>query len=444
MKRWQIVLIASFITVAFFVVDGGATYIRQLMNRPPKAAFTYRTPTRTLKYIAPTDRDTIIFLNNSTDLDGDTLISQWYVRYNGTGEWKLLNVSRDHWGRLPASNEKGHEIKLAVSDGAKEDSVAAILPVDPALLLQYPDRKVRFPIKGVCYQVGVRQWAGGFPSISEEEMRECLSVILELNCNALRIYGNIDENILKCAEIAVELGFKVIGLSPRYIDCTRKETLARFAKFAKESAYLTKRSPNILMIVGNELTLDSREWVDLPTYNERANKPDERRKNPERINDFLSDLIACIPTDFAGKITYARGSWEKVEWNDPRFDIVSSNEYYWHEQSEENYLSILRTLRQFGRPLYMTEFGAATFEGAFGIGGTGSGQAQGKKYSQDAQATYINQYLTWFDRANVDGCFLYHFNDKGPDPTAYTGLTEGGRRKKSFYLYKSCIPTLLS
>ena len=40
----------------------------------------------------------------------------------GTGDWKSLNNSKDHWGRLPVSNEKGHEIKLVVLDGMKEDS----------------------------------------------------------------------------------------------------------------------------------------------------------------------------------------------------------------------------------------------------------------------------------------------------------------------------------
>ena len=132
MKKWQIVLIASLILIGLFLLDGGAVYVKQLINRPPKTAFTYRTPTRTLKYIAPTDRDLILFLNNSTDPDGDPLTSKWYVRYNGTGDWKLLTSSRDHWGKLPVSNEKGHEIKLVVSDGMKENSTTIVLPVDPS------------------------------------------------------------------------------------------------------------------------------------------------------------------------------------------------------------------------------------------------------------------------------------------------------------------------
>lgn len=127
MKKWQIAFIGIFIVVGIFLLDGGSTYIKQLTNHPPKAAFTYRTPTRTLKYVAPTDRDPIMFLNNSTDPDGDPLTSTWQIRFNGTGDWKILNNSRDHRGRLPASNEKGHEIKLAVSDGARDDSVSALV-----------------------------------------------------------------------------------------------------------------------------------------------------------------------------------------------------------------------------------------------------------------------------------------------------------------------------
>jgi len=145
LKKWQIALIAVLLIVGIFFVDGGAVYVKQLLNRPPKAAFTYRTPTRTLKYIAPTDSDMIMFLNNSTDPDGDELTCKWYVRFNGTGDWKILNSSRDHWGRLPVSNEKGHEIRLIVSDGMKESSSSVVLPVDIAS--HYDMRASGVPIK---------------------------------------------------------------------------------------------------------------------------------------------------------------------------------------------------------------------------------------------------------------------------------------------------------
>jgi len=63
LKKWQIALVVVLLVVGIFFVDGGSAYIKQLINRSPKAAFMYRTPTRTLKYIAPTDRDMILLLN---------------------------------------------------------------------------------------------------------------------------------------------------------------------------------------------------------------------------------------------------------------------------------------------------------------------------------------------------------------------------------------------
>ena len=42
-------------------------------NQPPNAAFTYCTSTRTLKYVSPTDKDVIVFLNNSGKRIADTL-----------------------------------------------------------------------------------------------------------------------------------------------------------------------------------------------------------------------------------------------------------------------------------------------------------------------------------------------------------------------------------
>jgi len=83
-------------------VGGGvvAAHYLRLFNRPPGAEFSYRTPTRTLDYVLPTDEDTIMFVNKSTDPDGDTLTYSWFV------DGIQVNNTKDHSMRLTAGTHK--------------------------------------------------------------------------------------------------------------------------------------------------------------------------------------------------------------------------------------------------------------------------------------------------------------------------------------------------
>jgi len=437
MKKWQIALIGILIVLGLFLLDGGSVYIKQLINRPPRAIFTHRTPTRTLRYIAPTDRDRILLLNNSTDPDGDPLTGQWFIRYNGTGEWKLLNSSAHHWGRLPVSSEKGHEVKLVASDGMKEDSATAVIPVDPAYWPQYPAKKSGIPVKGMIYNTGITRLGTGtsYPTPPREQMEEELEVIKnELGCNAIRLSGD-DDAMLQAAHIALRKDFTVIGLSPCYEDATVEETERLFNDFVRKMGDLA-RNDRILLMVGNELTLECIGWSNATTYEERVKDWEARRQNQDRLNELLRSLLDCVPNHFRGKTTYARGCWEEVDWRKLDFDIVGSNEYWWDNDYPEKYVERLRQLRAYGKPLYITEFGSCTFKSALV---STYREAEGKEYSQEAQASYIEHYLRLFNTGQVDGCFVYIFNDRKPDPRATFRLFEGVRRKLAFYLYRSYL-----
>lgn len=208
MKKWPIALVGILIVVGLFLLDGGSIYIKQLLNRPPKAAFMYRTPTRTLKYIAPTDRDMILFLNNSTDPDGDPLTYSWFV------DGRLVNNTKDHWTKLIQGN---HTVRLVVSDGMKEDSATVVLPVDPAQLSNYSKRQLSVPLKGIAYHIG-RYFMGDYGKPpADDEIPETLTVIRdELGCNAILLWGGYEDVMVRCAKAAINMGFKEIFLIPRY------------------------------------------------------------------------------------------------------------------------------------------------------------------------------------------------------------------------------------
>jgi len=409
--------------VVLIALISGVAYNFRLFNRPPMAAFSYRTPTRTLKYIAPTDQDMIIFTNNSTDPDGDQLTSQWFIRYNGTGDWKLLNSSTHHSGRLPVSNEKGHEIKLLVSDGMKEDSTSVTIPVDTAYLLQYPVRKWGIPIKGINYGIGFQFGGEWGRSPDDVEVRESFTVIKdELNCSAIRFYGDCDDKMIQCAQVASEVGFNTILLSPRYDDFPIEQHMQRVLDLAKRAESVrTTANSSIILVVGNEMS--------------------DRVKD---LNDYLRKTITETRKYFNGEVTYAELSGsEKVDWKYIGADLVASNIYYGYEYyTDERFSQFVRRRILPDKRTFITETGACTNAGALRWGSNAYKHANEYAYSQEEQAICIEKNIELLKKCGVDGIFLFDFLERKTQDAASFGILKyqrGGsmRRKLAYYLYKS-------
>jgi len=467
MKKWQIAAIASLVIVVLFLADGGMYVVKDLLTRqaalttattttprlnlPPKAAFTCRTPTRTLKYIAPTDRDLIMFLNNSTDPDGDLLTSQWYVRYNGTGDWKLLNNSRDHWGRLPVSNEKGHEIKLVVSDGMKEESTSITLPVD--LATKFPPR-VGIRFKGMFYFVGFR-FEGEYPPASELEMRESFEVIkTDLGCNAIKLVGDYEDVLVKAAEIAIEKGYEMIILSPKYWhktaeeDYTIAEHLEKLILFCKRAEELRKKSSAIVLCVAEELHVGVRGITNASTYEEREREYNTMDQGVvvSKLIEHLLVIIREVRMHFHGRITYAH--WGptpyRFKYGELDLDIVAPA-LYWYERPPDvlSFNDRVALFRVPGRLFVSIEFGCHCWKGAMKESGSCWQYYKDQEYSQEEQAICIERTMEVYLSNNLDGAFLYLWMIRIPNDARSYGIVRyyGDdrllTRKLGFYAYQS-------
>jgi len=454
------------VAVALVAVISGTAYSLGLFNRPPKAAFTYRTPARTLKYIAPTDRDLIIFTNESTDPETplEKMICDWYVRYNQTGDWKHLNSSTHHWGRLPVSNGKGHEIKLVVSDGEKEDSTIAVLPLDPYKLPQYRVIRLGIPTKRVTYFIG-RHFSGGWGAPpATEEMKESLAVIRdELGCNAISLEGDYEDVMVECAEIAITMRFKEITLVPRYskkapgIDIHIDEHVERTIAFSKKAEELRRKSDSIILSIGTELTWTVQGIAPGLTKEERLKNMEGRTGDdypPElrdKLNSYLKQIIDEVRKGFKGRVTYAASVAERfaVQWSELGFDMVAPHLYLWDSPQAltvpgEKWILItverMRILAR-GRPFYVSEFGCQTFEGASKLEIEYNGT---QAHSQEEQAHNIVNSVNAFEKARIDGINLWAFLYKDvPDAESYGILkwerNSVQRRKLGFYAYQSFV-----
>jgi len=447
------------VAAVFVAVISGVAYSLGLFNRPPKAAFIYRTPTRTLKYIAPTDRDLIIFTNESTDPETplEKISSKWYIRYNGTGEWKLLNSSTHHWGRLPVGNEKGHEIKLVVSDGMKEDSTTAVLPVDRAAL--YPPKKIEMKFKGVNYIIGHRFEDKLYPPTSELEMEESFEVIRnDLGCNAIKFVGDYEEVLVKAAEIAIQKRFEMIIISPRYWHKTAKEDytidehVEKVVLFSQQAQKLKEKSGAIVLCIGEELQFGIQGITNSSTYDQRVaefDAMDSKQKSDiirSKLKRYLEIMIKEVRKSFQGRITYATNTGSAAygfNYAELDLDIVGPM-LYWY--NDDKWLD--RRVAQFkvpGRPYVSTEFGCHCWKGAMNVSGYAWQQYKDQEYSQEEQAVCILRTMAVYLSNRVDGAFVYVWMKRQPNDARSYGIVRfygDGKfltRKLGFYAYQSFI-----
>jgi len=446
------------VAVVLVAVISGVAYSLGFFNRPPKAAFTYRTLTRTLRYIAPTDQDTIVFQNESSDTETplEKLISTWYVRYNGTGDWKPLNSSTHYRGRLPVSNEKGHEIRLVVSDGSKEDSTSVTVPVDQATL--YPLKRVGMRFKGVNYMIGHRFEDKLYPPTSELEMEESLEVIRnDLGCNAIKFVGDYEDVLVKAAEIAMRKRYEMIIISPRYWHKTAKEDytidehVEKVVLFSQSAEKLREMSSTIVLCIGEELEFGIRGITNSSTYDQRVAEygaMTSKQKNDivlSKLRDYLSTMIREVRKYFHGKITYAHTGSTAYRFNYAEFDLdIVGPMLYWYPD-ERGFSRKVAQFRVLGKPYVSTEFGCHCWKGAMNVSGSAWQYYKDQEYSQEEQAVCIVRTMNIYLSNGLDGAFVFIWMRRQPNDARSYGIVRyygDGKlltRKLGFYAFQSFI-----
>jgi hypothetical protein len=477
MKRWHVVVMAILILTALFLADGGAVYLKEFLstfqpgatstqsttstrslNEPPKAAFMYRTPTRTLKYIAPTDQDLIMFLNNSTDPDlpFEALESRWYVQYNGTGDWQPLNASRDYSTTLPAGQ---HMIKLVVSDGHSQDSMIQSIVVDRSDV--YPSRQFTIGLKGINYHIGRRYMGeyGRYPDA--DEINESLDVIrYELGCNAIKLFGDSPDLMVFASQKAIEKGFQIVILSLRHKyaespsphrEVTIDEHVKAVIEFSKSAEELHRKYGGIVLCIGEELQYTVTGLVDAPSYDERIDlywklSEEKRTVVNAKLNEYLATMVKGVRENFLGPVTYSpnEGTRFAVKWRELDLDIVAPMAYYEAAQwTETEAVKDLLKFKTYGKPVYVTEFGVQCCVGAMAnASGDPCTYQKSPIYSQDEQVHFIDGMVRIFTKARVDGIFYWMFIYKHENDAESYGLVKWNgeapaTRKLGFYMYKS-------
>jgi hypothetical protein len=285
--------------------------------------------------------------------------------------------------------------------------------------------------RGVNYDTGFFNAATNThePFDAEAVRREMRIIRDDLHCTAVRITGGDPGRLEIASTHAADAGLDV-WFCPFTNGLTQDELLAFLGDCADRAERLRQRGATVVFLTGSELSLFTPGFLPGETLEERiALIADPLRVRPligdvrVRINEFLRRAVALVRTRFGGLVSYAAIlPLEGVDW--APFDVIATDAGYRTAVTAPRYRESIRAFvaqgRAQGKPVAVTEFGCATFQGAGDAGGTGdaliaweNGRAAHLKVDtvrdEDEAVRYLREVLEVFDTEDVDAAFWYTF-----------------------------------
>lgn len=281
--------------------------------------------------------------------------------------------------------------------------------------------------KGISYDTGFAcNGHLGRERFDAEVVRRELTIIRdELHCTAVRVMGGDPDRIELAAGYAADLGLEV-WFSPYPLELTADEMLSLFADCAERAERLRRRGAEVVFVTGAELSLMNKGFLPGDSTDERVavlSSPEKVREHigevAARVNAFLDKAVTVVRERFGGKVTYAAVPLENVDW--APFDFLSLDLYRSAEFTDRFAEGVQHLVAQ-GKPVAITEFGAAGYRGAGDVGARGleivefAGDTRvplrlDAAYDRDeaGQAAYVRELLEAFEAGGVDSAFVFTF-----------------------------------
>jgi hypothetical protein len=236
--------------------------------------------------------------------------------------------------------------------------------------------------------------------------REMAVIADELHCDAIRISGREPDRLAIAAQEAKAAGLEV-WLTPFPADLDPPDMLQMFETCAREI-------PADVFVTGCELSAFGNGFIPGATYLDRlqsmatADMAWWTSLGPaiERLNSFLIEAAQTVRKHFSGRMTYASGPWEQVDWQP--FDIVGVDAYR-AAYNAETFRSELRQHFTPGKPVAVTEVGTCAYQGAGERGGMAWHVPDGAIPDEDEQVRYLDELLTIFEEEGVDTALWFTF-----------------------------------
>lgn len=279
--------------------------------------------------------------------------------------------------------------------------------------------------RGINYDTGF--FPGGKdsrPGFNADDARREMRIIADdLHCTAVRISGGGPERIAIAARHAGDAGLEV-WFAPFPCELAPEKLLTLYLDCAERAEAIRVTGVEVVLVLGCESSLFASGFIPGDDVYQRIETlmnggPElwsQLGRMTGELNDFLARTVALVRTRFGGRVTYASGTWEQIDWEP--FDIVAVDAYR-DVNNAAAYRDELREQFRHGKPVAVTEFGCSTYVGAADKGGLGWAIVDDRAdppqldgdytRSEQEQVTYLRDLLAVFDDEGVDSAFWFTF-----------------------------------
>lgn len=251
-------------------------------------------------------------------------------------------------------------------------------------------------------------------SFAPEAVLHDMAVISrDLHCDAVRISGRDPERLSIAARHAAGAGLEV-WFAPFPVDVPRDRLLPFFADCARRAEAVREAGTDVVFVAGCEISAFCGGFIEGDTYGDRlqamatADMEWWSSLGPvqERLNAFLAQAATTVRAHFGGRVTYAAGPWEFVDWRP--FDLVGVDAYR-AAYNADTFRDELRAHLAHGKPVAVTEYGTCAYQGAAQRGGMAWQVPQDAVPDEEEQARYFTELLDVFEEEGVDTALWFTF-----------------------------------
>ena len=243
--------------------------------------------------------------------------------------------------------------------------------------------------------------------------REMAVIADDLHCDVVRISGRDGERLSTAARLAADAGLEV-WFAPFPVDLPPGQLMPFLTDSAQRAEAIRESGAEVVFIAGCEISAFCGGFLPGDTYKDRlqamatADLEFWMSLGPvhERLNTFLADAAAAVRSSFGGRVTYASGPWEWVDWEP--FDLVSIDAYR-AAQNAGTFRDHLREFFSHGKPVAVTEYGTCAYSGAGDLGGMAWQPPPDATPDEDEQVRYLNELLDIFEEEGVDTALWFSF-----------------------------------
>ncbi|WP_049575130.1 hypothetical protein [Nonomuraea sp. SBT364] len=270
--------------------------------------------------------------------------------------------------------------------------------------------------KGINYDTGFLPEPGRSRVRFDRETarREMRVIAGELHCTVVRVSGADPVRLTVAAEEAAAAGLEIY-YAPFPVDLHPEETLELYAESARRAEALRRTGAEVVLVTGCETSAFGHGYLPGATYGERMAAMGGADADwwatvvppvVRRLDTFLAEAAATVRPLFGGRVTYAAGPWEFVDWTP--FDLVGADAYR-AAYNAATFRDEVRGLFKHGKPVVITEFGTCAYTGAADRGGSAWEVPAGAAPDEGEQARYLEELIDVFEQEGAEAAMWFTF-----------------------------------